>query len=221
MKRQSFICSYYIIYVVGDFAHIATVFTVMTVMQLVGTLTLPIMTKKLTKKYSLIFLQMLMNLTFLLMFLFTKQGIGVILVLSAISGFCNAAANICFGLVGDSLEYGAWKTGARMEGIAASMLSFGAKISTALCGAVGVLLLAAVGYVAGAEQSDSTKQGINMVVNLLPLIIGMLSVVPMLFYRLSPEKISAIREDLDNGISDTGRPCCGSCFPSPPYSPGP
>ena len=189
--------TYYIIYVVGDFAHIATVFTVMTVMQLVGTLTLPIMTKKLTKRNSLIFLQMLMNVSFLLMFLFTKQGIGVVLVLSAISGFCNCAANICFGLVGDSLEYGAWKTGARMEGIAASMLSFGAKISTAFCGAVGVLLLSAVGYVAGAEQTASTQQGINVIVNLIPLVVGMLSVIPMLFYKLTPQKISEIRSDLE------------------------
>ena len=191
--------TYYIIYVVGDFAHIATVFTVMTVAQLVGTLTLPYLTSRLSKRNTLILLQMVMNLTFLLMFLYTKQGITVVLVLSAISGFCNCAANICFGLVGDSLEYGAWKTGARMEGIAASMLSFGAKISTALCGSVGVLLLSAVGYVANAEQTASTQHGINMIVNLLPLVVGLLSVVPMLFYKLSPQRIQEIREDLDAG----------------------
>lgn len=69
-----------------------------------------------------------------------------------------AIFNICFGLVGDSLEYGVWKTGVRQEGIVVSMLSFGAKISTALCGSVGVLLLAAVGYVAGAEQLEGTRK---------------------------------------------------------------
>ncbi len=67
--------TYYIIYVVGDFMHIATFFTVMTVAQLVGTLFLPIGTKKLGKKGYLIFLQMLMSVGFLVMFLFPNAGI--------------------------------------------------------------------------------------------------------------------------------------------------
>jgi Na+/melibiose symporter-like transporter len=192
--------TYYIIYVVGDFLHIATVFTVMTVAQLIGTLCLPFLTQKLSKKWTLILLQGVMNITFLLMFLLSDMGINVILVLSFISGLCNAAANVCFGLVGDSLEYGAWKTGARMEGIAASMLSFGAKISTAICGAVGVLLLDAVGYVGGAEQTVATQHGINIIVNLIPMFVGILAIVPMLFYNLSPKRIEEIRDDLDNGV---------------------
>ena len=58
-----------------DFMHIATFFTVMTVAQLVGTLFLPIGTKKLGKKGYLIFLQMLMSVGFLVMFLFPNAGI--------------------------------------------------------------------------------------------------------------------------------------------------
>jgi Na+/melibiose symporter-like transporter len=153
-----------------------------------------------SKKSYLITLQTVMNLGFLGMFLFASKGFTIVLILSAICGFTNSAANLCFGLVGDSLEYGAWKTGHRQEGIAASMLSFGAKISTALCGSVGVLLLAAVGYEAGAEQAESVKQGINFVVNMIPMIIGWLSIIPMLFYKLSPKRVEEIRNDLDAGI---------------------
>lgn len=191
--------TYYIIYVVGDFLHIATVFTVMTVCQLIGTLCLPFVLKFMSKKSYLITLQAVMNLGFLGMYLFAGKGFTIVLILSAICGFTNSAANLCFGLVGDSLEYGAWKTGHRQEGIAASMLSFGAKISTALCGSVGVLLLAAVGYKAGAEQTESVKQGINFVVNMIPMFVGWLSIVPMLFYKLSPKKVSEIRSDLEAG----------------------
>ena len=35
------------------------------------------------------------------------------------------APAICYGMVGDSLEYGDWKLGKRQEGLATSMLSFG------------------------------------------------------------------------------------------------
>lgn len=191
--------TFYIIYVVGDFMHIATFFTVMTIAQLIGTLFLPIGTKKLGKKGYLIFLQMLMNAGFLIMFLFPSAGIPFLLVVSFVCGLCNSASSVCYGLVADSIEYGDWKLGRRQEGVAASMLSFGVKLATALCGSVGVLLLAAVGYVPNADQTEAARQGINAVVNLLPFVIGLISLIPMLFYKLDAKRVSEIRADLDAG----------------------
>lgn len=191
--------TFYIIYVVGDFMHIATFFTVMTIAQLVGSLFLPWGTNTFTKKGYLIILQMVMNVGFLAMFLLPNSGIPVLLAISAVCGFCNSASGVCYGLVGDSLEYGDWKLGRRQEGVAASMLSFGVKIATAICGSAGVLLLAAVGYVPNAEQTEAARQGINAVVNLLPFVIGVISLIPMLFYKLTPAKVEEIRTDLENG----------------------
>ncbi len=79
------------------------------------------------------------------------------------------------------------------------MLSFGVKLATAICGAAGVMLLSAVGYVPNADQTDAAKMGINAVVNLLPLVIGILSIVPLFFYKLTPKKVEEIRADLDIG----------------------
>ena len=79
------------------------------------------------------------------------------------------------------------------------MLSFGVKLATALCGSVGVLLLAAVGYVPNADQTEAARQGINAVVNLLPFVIGLISLIPMLFYKLDAKRVSEIRADLDAG----------------------
>lgn len=80
------------------------------------------------------------------------------------------------------------------------MLSFGVKISTAISGSASILLLAAVGYVAGAEQTAAAKQGINTVVNLIPFFMAFLSIVPLFFYKLNPKKVSEIRADLEKGI---------------------
>ncbi|MCR4830448.1 MAG: glycoside-pentoside-hexuronide (GPH):cation symporter [Pseudobutyrivibrio sp.] len=192
--------TYYVIYVVGDFSHIPYFFTVMTVAQLVGSLSLPWGTNTFSKKGYLIILQLLMNAGFLAMFLLPQAGIPALLGISAVCGFCNSAQGICYGLVGDSLEYGDWKLGRRQEGVAASMLSFGVKIATAICGSIGVLLLAAVGYVPNAQQTEAARQGINAVVNLLPFVVGVISLIPMLFYKLTPEKIEEIRTDLENGV---------------------
>lgn len=191
--------TYYIIYVVGDFTVISLVFTVMTIAQLVGTLFVPWGTKTFGKKNYLIALQLLMCVGFVLMFINPTSNLVYLLGVSAICGLCNSVSSVCYGLVSDSIEYGDWKLGRRQEGIAASMLSFGVKVATAICGSAGVLLLSAVGYVPNAEQTEAARTGINMVVNLLPAVLGVISIIPMLFYKLTPKKVAEIRAELDAG----------------------
>lgn len=193
------ILTYYIIYVNGDYTVISTVFTTMTVAQLIGIFILPLGTKFMNKRNYMIVLNLVMAASFLLIYLNPHCNQVYLLVVSFIAGLCNSSSSICYGLVGDSIEYGAWKTGERQEGIAASMLSFGVKCSTAISGSASVLLLAAFGYVAGAEQTADAQQGINTVVNLIPFIMAILSNVPLLFYKLTPKKVEEIRADLDAG----------------------
>ena len=191
--------TYYIIYVVGDYTVIAMVFTVMTIAQLVGTLFIPWGTKLMTKKGYLVFLNVVMCIGFLLTFINPTDNKPYLLGVSFLCGLCNSSASVCPGMVSDAIEYGDWKLGRRQEGTAASMLSFGVKLSTAISGSAGVLLLAATGYVAGADQTAAAKQGINIVVNMVPFVIGLLSCVPLLFYKLTPKKVEEIRADLDAG----------------------
>ena len=191
--------SFYIIYVGGGYTVVATVYTTMTIAQLIGNFFIPWGTKTFTKKGYLIILNVAMCIGFFLMYINPTSNLPYLLGVSFLCGLCNSAASICFGMVSDSIEYGDWKLGRRQEGIAASMLSFGVKISTAICGSAGVLLLSAAGYVAGAEQTEAAKTGINVVVNLLPLVIAALSMIPLFFYKLTPSKVAEIRTDLDAG----------------------
>lgn len=191
--------TYYIIYVVGDYNVIAMVFTTMTIAQLIGNLFIPWGTKTFGKKNYLIILQLIMCVGFFLMFINPTDNLFYLLGVSFVCGLCNSASSICYGLVSDSIEYGDWKLGRRQEGVAASMLSFGVKISTAICGSVGVLLLDLAGFVPNIEQTASAKMGINIVVNMVPFVIGLLSIVPMFFYKLTPKKVEEIRSDLDAG----------------------
>lgn len=191
--------TYYIIYVVGSFTVIAKVFTTMTIAQLIGSLVMPFGTKLMGKRNYMILLNVIMIAGFILMYLF-PNNLTFMLIMSAICGFTNSAGNICPGMVGDSLEYGDWKLGKRQEGLAASFLSFGVKVATAIVGSAGVLLLAAFGYVPGAEQTEAARNGINIVVNIIPAIVCFLSIVPLFFYKLNDKKVSEIRADLENGV---------------------
>ena len=169
----------------------------MTVAALIGVAILPWTTKWFGKRNWMLILNAIMVIGFILMFLFpTKQ---LLFPLSFICGIANSGANICPGMIGDSLEYGDWKLGKRQEGLVASFLSFGVKLATAFVGSVGVLLLSAVGYVPNAAQTPAACTGINVVVNIIPAVIGVLSMLPLFWYKLDDKRVAAIRADLEAG----------------------
>ncbi len=189
---------YHVIYVVGGPQYIATMFTAMTVGQLVGTLTVPLGTKYFGKRNYMIIMNIIMAAGFVALFLNPTSNPVFLIGASFIGSLGFGAPAICYGMVGDSLEYGDWKLGKRQEGLAASMLSFGVKLATAICAPV-VLLLEAVGYVPNVEQAASTKMGINFMVNMLPAILAIVSIIPLFWYKLSDKRVAEIREDLEAG----------------------
>ena len=189
---------YHVIYVVGGPQYIATMFTAMTFGQLVGTLTVPWGTKVFGKRNYMFIMNGVMALGFVLLFLNPTSNPVYLIGVSFLGSLGFGAPAICYGMVGDSLEYGDWKLGKRQEGLAASMLSFGVKLATAVCAPV-VLLLEAVGYVPNVEQAASTKTGINFMVNMLPAIIAIISCIPLIFYKLTDKRVSELRKDLEAG----------------------
>ncbi len=77
------------------------------------------------------------------------------------------------------------------------MLSFGVKLATALCAPVTVLIKA-VGYVPNVEQT-AAKVSINFMVNILPAILAIVSLIPVFLYKLNDKRVAEIRADLDAG----------------------
>ena len=189
---------YHVIYVVGGPQYIATMFTAMTVGQLVGTLTVPWGTKVFGKRNYMIIMNVVMAGGFVALFLNPTNNPVYLIGASFIGSLGFGAPAICYGMVGDSLEYGDWKLGKRQEGLAASMLSFGVKLATAICAPV-VLLLEMVGYVPNVEQAASTKMGINFMVNMLPAILALVSCIPLIWYKLSDKRVAEIRAELEAG----------------------
>ena len=189
---------YHVIYVVGGPQYIATMFTAMTVGQLVGTLTVPWGTKVFGKKKYMIIMNVVMALGFVALFLNPTNNPYYLISMSFIGALGFGAPAICYGMVGDSLEYADWKLGKRQEGLAASLLSFGVKLATALCAPV-VMLLFAVGYVPNAEQTEAAKHGINFMVNMLPAILALVSCIPLIWYKLDEKRVAEIRADLEAG----------------------
>lgn len=194
MGRMSML-SYYIIYVVGSYQMIAPVYTIMNVGSILGSFFIPAGTKKFGKKNYMLLLNILMILGFILMFVFPTNNIVVLLAISFVIGISNSSYGVVFGMISDCIEYGYNKTGKREEGLTTSFLTLSVKMSTAICGSAGVLLLAATGYVPNANQTQVTCQGINVIVNLVPAICVFLSIIPLFFYKLTNEKVDQIKKE--------------------------
>ena len=118
----------------------------------------------------------------------------------AVKGIGNAAISSCmFAIVSDTIEYGEWKTGYRTEGLINSASSFGFKVGNGLGSAMLGWILALGGYAEGAiTQNSGAIMSIEALFIYIPVVITVLQVLIMIFYKLDKEYDSVV-EDLNEG----------------------
>lgn len=196
MLRMSML-AYYLIYVIGSFRMVAPVMTVMAFAQLIGSILLPWGTKTFGKKLYMLYNNITQIVCMVILFAVPASNTFFIIGLSAIIGLTNSASNITFGMMSDCIEYGDWKYKIRNVGLSVSTLMLSVQAATALTGAVGVLLLSATGYVANQVQTASAVNGINILVNLVPAGLTLLSAIILLFYKLDNRMMQKIEKELE------------------------
>ncbi|MBU5582073.1 MFS transporter, partial [Enterococcus sp. S181_ASV_20] len=89
------------------------------------------------------------------------------------------------------------KSGVRTDGTAYATYGLATKIGNAIGASVGIMLLHSFGYRANMEQSMATKNGINLVVNLIPAILFFSAALACLLWNLSDKDTDDIRAQLD------------------------
>jgi glucuronide carrier protein len=107
------------------------------------------------------------------------------------------AMTIMWALAADTVEYGEWRTGVRVEGLTYSFYSFARKCGQALGGSMPAFLLAASGYVPNlATQSEAARLSIQQAVAFVPAIAFMLAFVLMLFYPLTDRRFAELVREI-------------------------
>lgn len=105
-------------------------------------------------------------------------------------GLFNFETGMLAGLIAPAIDNRELETGIRMDGTVYAMVNLFAKLATAIGGALGLLVMGAMGYVANAEQTATALTGINIAANALPGLFSLLGIVPIFFYKLTPEKMA-------------------------------
>lgn len=132
------------------------------------------------------------------MILLNATNAAWIIACSLIKGIGQSAlTGTIFAMVADTIEYGQWKTGKRVEGMLYSSTTFGAKIGAGVGGAVALAIIGAAGYDGlAAVQSASAAAAIKSVYLVLPIPFLILVPVFYAFYKL--DKIyGTVMEDLE------------------------
>ena len=105
----------------------------------------------------------------------------------------------------DTLDYWEDKTGERCEGITFSLMSLRSKISSGFKDYFLSFLLMFFmfaqpsGYIEGHKpiQTEFTKVGLVMIYTIVPAVTNLISIVPMLIYKLSGKKMAEIQSRLE------------------------
>jgi GPH family glycoside/pentoside/hexuronide:cation symporter len=105
---------------------------------------------------------------------------------------------VMYAFVPDTMEYGQWKTGIRLEGTMLSACSIGAKLGVGLAPGIVGLLMSAAAYDGLAQvQTEQALAIISLCSTWMPVIFSFVLVLIMFFYDLD-KKMDHILADLQD-----------------------
>lgn len=128
--------------------------------------------------------------------MFSMETVALVVGTSVIRGIGYACVmGVQFAIIGDSVEYGEWKTGVRSEGLVFSAQSFGCKVGMGLGNALIGALLAWGGYDGELSvQPDSAISVIKALYIGMPVIVAILQMLLMIPYTVERDYEQMNRE---------------------------
>lgn len=149
------------------------------------------------------------TLVFVLGLKFYNTNILVISILLMIQNFVFSFFNtinmvIPTEMIGDTVDYMEWKTGERNEGVSFSVLTFVGKLTGSVSTSLGTALLPVIGLTFTTNQAgesvtmkgEHTDLFVWALYTCIPYLLGLLSIIPYLFYDLTGKKLDKIRDDM-------------------------
>lgn len=100
----------------------------------------------------------------------------------------------------EAIDYGEWKNGYRSEGMTGVTKNIAKKLVDTFRNTLQTMVLSKIGYVQGAGfggQSEKTEFALFALCTIVPVVTGLLSIIPKLFYDLSGEKLERMYEELN------------------------
>ncbi len=142
---------------------------------------------------------MLGTLIFTTAFYFVPvSNIGLMMAVHLLINFMfGPTAALVWAMYTDAADYGEWKTGRRATGLVMSACTMAQKFGYTLGGALGMAVLATIGYEANATQTPEALAGIKGMVSWMAAIPCVIGFILVLLYPLTEKQLTTIEADLN------------------------
>lgn len=182
--------SYMFIYVLGDPHKMAVCLTAMSIGMLFPGVYCPALLNRFDKKYIGALGNIGQGVFCIVIYFLAEKNAPLAALIAAhfLWGFFNTQQVTCFTLIAEIIDDNWIRTGHRIDGTLYSCISFANKLGNAIGGSVGILALAAVGFVANTKMERGILSNMDKVINLAPAFVFFLAAVIFLMIRMTNEK---------------------------------
>ena len=132
-----------------------------------------------------------------LFWLASPTSIGLLFTLQIASSFVlGANSPLVWAMFADTADDAEWRTGRRNTGLVFAAAIFGTKVGVAIGAWVLGIILAGFGYVANADQTESSLLGLRLSMSLVPGVMLVVAAALMKYYPLDDKLMIQIEKDL-------------------------
>ncbi len=189
---------YYCKYQFGNDNLYSYIYTAEVIVLIIGAILSPYMMKKIGKR-NLSLIGAIVAVAAQGAFLLHTESFTWALVTTIIRAFGQAPLTaLVFGMMGDTVDFGQWKSHRRTDSLVFGGGSLGFKLGTGVTSAVMTSMLAAAGYVSstagGAVQPDSAISMIRNIYIWGPILVWAIAVITLVLYKLDKKYPTIIKE---------------------------
>lgn len=188
---------YYLNSVVGNMGLMGAYVAASNLPGVVLMLIIPLILKKVSSKKLIIFGSVIMIIAQIIFMISPVTSVPVLIGTALLRGIGFAfPMGLCSALIGDTMDYGEWKTGVQAQAMLFSASTLTGKIGQGLLTSLFGFFLSAVGYDGALKaQAAGTVSGITSFFKFGPLVIMIIILVIMLCWHLD-KQLPAIHEEL-------------------------
>ena len=166
---------------------------------IIGVIAATPIANRIGKKNTFFIAMTMASMLSVIFYFFGKEDVMLIMVFQVLISICAGCIfPLIWSMYADSADYSEWKQGRRATGLIFSASSMSQKFGWTIGGAATGWLLGWYGFQANIEQTAVTQNGIQLMLSILPAIAAGVSVVFILLYPLTEEKLETIEQDLNS-----------------------
>ncbi|KPU42567.1 putative symporter YjmB [Oxobacter pfennigii] len=193
--------AYYFTYVAQNMALLPLYLLIGAVGQLIGAYFSARVAKVLTNRTSVIVGMFGLAGSLILCKFVAMNIVLFFVVITVVRLFLGLLTAVTVALYSDVVVYSEWKTGKNASAFIMGLMTLSLKVAIISRGTVIPIVLAAAGFVSGADPATATMELKNAVVNVFTFIPGLFALVGALIiafgYRLTREKIEGYQAEID------------------------